>query len=184
MLGHSERSKGMRMRRLILALFISGVAGCAAQPRLASFSTEQTGNDRHFFASERSTIQSLRAANNRAIAARDVDGTMSIAADDYVVVRGGDTIVRSAEAMRAQWDESFRDPRQDGCVRQLENIDVGQQGGVLRAAESGRWRCPRTTPTGEAEHYGSYFAHWSKRSGAWRVVSDNYVTLGCTGSDC
>lgn len=173
----------MRMRRLILALFITGIAGCAAQPRLASVGMERPTDAPHLDG-EQATIYSLRAANNRAIAARDVDGTMSIAADDYVVVRGGDTIVRSAEAMRAQWDESFADPRQGGCVRQPENIEVGQQGGVLRAAESGRWHCPTTTPAGEAVPHGSYFAHWSKRSGAWRVVSDNYVTLGCRGSDC
>ena len=171
------------MRTLILALLFTGLAGCAAQPRLAPVGTERSENDRHL-ADEQSTIRALRAANNLAIAARDVDGTMSLAADDYVLVGGGGTIFRSAEAMRARWSESFRDPSQSGCVRQPESIDVGQHGGVLRAAEAGRWRCPRTTPVGAAEPYGSYFAHWSKRSGAWRVVSDNYVTLGCRGSEC
>ena len=109
---------------------------------------------------------------------------MSIAAEDYVLVAGSDSIFRSAEAMRAGWSETFRNPSLSGCVREPRSIEVGQQGGVLRAAEIGRWRCPRTTPTGGAEPYGSYFAHWSKGSGEWRVVSDNYVTLGCRGSGC
>jgi ketosteroid isomerase-like protein len=173
----------MRMRRLILALLMAAIAGCAAQPRHASVGVERPKNDGHF-AGERSAIHALRVANNRAIAARDVNRTMLIAAEDYVLVSGSDTIIRSAEAMRARWTESFRDSNQGGCVRQPEQVEVGQNGGVLRAAETGRWRCPRTTPGGEAEPYGSYFAHWSKRSGEWRVVSDNYVTLGCRGKGC
>ena len=37
---------------------------------------------------------------------------------------------------------------------------------------------------GEASPSGAYFAHWSKRSGQRRVVSDNYVALACAGPAC
>lgn len=109
---------------------------------------------------------------------------MRIVADDYVLVAGNGEIIRSAEATRAAWSEDFREPGRSACVRQPRNIDVGQDGDGLRAAETGQWRCPVTRPTGEAVYHGSYFAHWSKGSGEWRVVSDNYVSLGCDGNGC
>ncbi len=171
------------MRMLVAALLVASATGCAAQLGPARLSSGLPEGDSRFV-SERAAIHALRARNNQAIAARDVDGTMSIAADDYVLVAGSDTIVRSAEAMRLRWAETFRDPGSRGCVRQPEKIEVGEYGDVLRAAEYGQWRCPRTTPAGEAEPHGSYFAHWSKRAGEWRVVSDNYVALGCRGSGC
>lgn len=166
------------MKGHVLALLILGIAASTALPSRASGARERS------LKGERAAIRALRAANNQAIARRDADATLSIAADDYVLVAGNDTIFRSADAMRARWTASFADPNQKGCVREAEKIAVGRNGGVLRAAESGRWRCPVTKPDGRAEPFGSYFAHWSKQSGQWRVVSDDYVTLGCLGSAC
>ncbi len=130
---------------------------------------------------ERAIVE-LRAANNRAIAARDLDSVMRIAADDYVLVTGGDGIFRSAAEARAGHAETFAIPTFGGCVRTPHGVTVGLQGGIERAAESGEWRCAGYGDDGE--RFGAYFAHWTKRSGEWRVVSDNYVTLGCRGAGC
>ena len=132
-------------------------------------------------AQSRDEILALRAAHNRAIAARDMDGIMRLSADDYVLVAGSDAIVRGAAEMRERWAASFASPG-FGCVRTLRGLEIGEQGGIWRAAETGTWVCTGAAP--EAEMHGSYFAHWSRRSGAWRVVSDNYVTLGCRGRGC
>jgi ketosteroid isomerase-like protein len=132
----------------------------------------------------RREILALRAANNRAIAARDLDGVMAIAADDYVLVGGNGGIHRSRAEMRELWARGFADPHDGGCVRTPQRVDAGASGGVLRAAESGRWACPAHTPGGEARYAGRYLAHWSRRSGAWRVVADVYVTLACRGPGC
>lgn len=132
-------------------------------------------------AAEKNAIAALRRANNQAIAARDLEATMRMVAEDYVAVGGSDGVVRSRDEMRSLWARDFASPHPaNQCVRQPTTIEVGQVAGVLRAAESGRWRCPgeRSTPV------GAYFAHWSKRSGEWRLVSDNYVTLGCRGPGC
>ena len=118
------------------------------------------------------------------MAARDLNGTMSIVADDYVIVGGDDGITRSAQDTRGYWSKEFSDLKSLPCVRKPQSIEVGQSSNVLRAAERGQWPCPETTAAGDAVYYGSYFAHWSKRAGNWRVVSDNYVTLGCRGRGC
>jgi ketosteroid isomerase-like protein len=134
---------------------------------------------------EKAVIAALRRANNEAIATRDIEATMSIVADDYVAVGGSDGVLRSKDEMRKLWTADFASkiPRNQ-CVRTPGSIEVAEVGKILRAAESGRWRCRGDTPSGEAAPSGAYFAHWSKRSGQWRVVSDNYVTLACSGSAC
>ena len=60
----------------------------------------------------------------------------------------------------------------------------GERKGVVRAAEHGRWVGIHHKPAGIARPYGSYFVHWSKATGHWRVVSEAYVTLGCRGPGC
>ena len=156
----------------------------AAAPAALAYDpiAEHTAPDFPEGEAERAAILALREANNRAIAARDLDGIMRIAADDYVLVAGGDSIIRTAAEMRARWTATFAVPTFAGCVRTPRNVEVGEQGGTLRAAESGDWRCTGYTRDGQV--FGSYFAHWTKRSGEWRVVSDNYVTLGCRGDGC
>lgn len=119
---------------------------------------------------ERAAILALRAENNRAIAAGDVDGIMRIAADDYVLIAGGGTIVRSHADMRRRWAET-----RQRCTRTPRRVEIGAAGTQRRAAETGEWVCAGDRP-GAAVN-GSYFAHWTNESGTWRVVSDTYVTL-------
>ncbi|WP_324748807.1 nuclear transport factor 2 family protein [Sphingomonas sp. LY54] len=126
---------------------------------------------------ERAAILALRADNNRSIAAQDVEGIMRIAAPDYVLVSGGGTIVRSAAQMRSLWAS---DPQR--CTRTPRRVDVGAVENRLRAAESGEWRCD--DGRAGAVVNGSYFAHWTKVAGEWRVVSDTYVSLGCRAEGC
>jgi ketosteroid isomerase-like protein len=133
---------------------------------------------------EVATLRRLRSENNQAMAARDLTKTMAIAADDYVLVGGNDGVHRSKADMQQVWANDFADPKGLPCVRHPDRFEIGGYGGVLRAAETGSWACPEATSQGEARLSGRYFAHWSKKSGGWKVVSDNYVTLGCQGTGC
>ena len=72
----------------------------------------------------------------------------------------------------------------DRYVRTATRVEVGERKGVLRAAELGRWEGLDHKAAGVARPYGSYFVHWTKASGQWRVVSETYVTLGCRGPGC
>lgn len=136
------------------------------------------------YAGERKAILALRADNNRAIAAHDLDGTMRNVADNYVMVGGSGGIERSPAENRRGWAEEFATAGHDRYVRKTTQIEVGERKGVLRAAELGRWEGIDNKPTGSARPFGRYFVHWSKMTGQWRVVSETYVTLGCRGPGC
>lgn len=136
------------------------------------------------YADDKRAILALRAANNHALAAHDLDAAMSIAAADYVVTGGDGGIDRSVADNRKAWAAEFAKSGQDHYVRTPADVEVGEHKGVLRAAESGTWEGADQTPAGEAHPFGRYFVHWSKANGAWRVVSESYVTLGCRGAGC
>lgn len=136
------------------------------------------------YAEDKQEILALRAANNRAIAAHDLDATMSIVADNYVMTGGNSGIERNVAENRKGWSDEFATPGHDRYVRTPEDLQVGERKGVLRAAESGVWEGIDHKPAGESRPYGRYFVHWSKAGGRWRVVSESYVTLGCRGPGC
>lgn len=159
-----------------LALFLSACAPATSnlpmRPALSGVPRSVDGFDL-----ERTTILELRADHNRAIAAGDVEGFMRIAADDYVAIFGGGRIIRSKDELRRIW---VAHPQH--CTRTPIRLEIGRVDGQLRAAELGEWRCDVKDP---AKIYkGSYFAHWTKKSGEWRVVSDTYVSLSCRGDGC
>lgn len=130
------------------------------------------------------TILDLRADHNRAIAAHDLDGVMSISADDYILVGGSSRIERNKADARKGWSEEFASEGFERYVRTPTQVEVGERKGVLRAAELGRWEGFNRKAAGLSRPYGRYFAHWSKASGQWKLVSDTYVTLGCRGPGC
>jgi ketosteroid isomerase-like protein len=154
---------------VVAALALNSVAASASNPAVAA---------------EIATLRGLRSENNTAMAARDLGKTMAIVADDYVLVGGNDGIHRSKTDMQTAWAAGFADPKGLPCVRKAERFDIGEYRGVNRAAETGSWECPHATGSGEERLSGQYLAHWSKRSGTWKVVSDNYVTLACSGPGC
>jgi ketosteroid isomerase-like protein len=133
---------------------------------------------------DRRAILALRAGNNRALAAHDLDATMRIVADDYVMTGGNSGIDRNVAENRKAWSEEFASPGYDRYVRTPTDLQVGDRKGVLRAAESGDWEGVDHKPAGESRPFGRYFVHWSKADGRWRVVSETYVTLGCRGPGC
>ena len=135
-------------------------------------------------ADEKKTILALRTQNNRAIAAHDLDGTMGIVADNYVLVGGSSGIERSQAETRKGWTEEFATEGFDRYVRTPTQVEVGEHKGVLRAAELGRWEGFNRKAAGVSRPFGRYFVHWSKVTGNWRVVSETYVTLGCRGPGC
>ena len=136
------------------------------------------------YADERKTILTLRAENNRALAAHDLDGAMRIVADDYVMIGGNSGIERTPAENRKGWAEEFATKGHDRYVRTPTRVEIGERKGVLRAAELGRWEGFDHKAAGVSRPYGSYFVHWSKATGQWRVVSETYVTLGCHGPGC
>lgn len=157
-----------------LAMMLVACAPVQLQ-RVADLPAERIQSSAHH--DEREAILTLRADHNRAISSGDTEGFLKIAADDYVSVFGGGTIIRSKDELRRIWTH-----RPQRCVRTPSRVEIAIVDGGTRAAENGGWRCDVQKPA--SVYTGSYFAHWSKRSGEWRVVSDTYVTLACHGSGC
>ena len=164
------------MRNFICGALALLVAACAPvqSQTVAELPAERLRTSGHD--DERAAIIALRADHNRAISIGDAEGFLRIAADNYVAVFGGGTIIRSKDELRRIWSE-----RPQRCIRTPLRVEIGMVDRQTRAAENGAWRCD-TDPA--AVYTGSYFAHWSKRSGEWRVVSDTYVSLACHGSGC
>lgn len=125
---------------------------------------------------ERAAILALRAEHNRAIAAGDIEGILRLAADDHAAIFGHGRIIRSKDELRRIWTAG-----PERCTRTPRRVEIGTIDGI-RAAESGEWRCD--DPETARVYSGSYFAHWSKQDGAWRTISETYVSLGCRGEGC
>ena len=136
------------------------------------------------YAREIASLRTLRAQDNRALAAHDLDATMRIVGKDFVLVGGNSGIDRSRDDDRKAWAEEFARPGFDRYIRTPARIEVGERKGVLRAAELGKWEGINHLAAGESRPYGSYFVHWSKATGEWKMVSETYVTLGCHGRGC
>ena len=87
------------------------------------------------YANDRKTILALRAENNRAIAAHDLDGTMRIVADDYVMIGGSSGIERTPAENRKGWEEDFATKGHDRYVRTTTRVEIGERKGVDLAAD-------------------------------------------------
>ena len=166
----------MRMYRSVtgaalgLTLALTSQAVLASEPDRGSQSNASNKADR-------AAILALRTEHNRAIATGDAETFLKLAADNYVSIFGGGTIIRSKEELRRVWME-----RPQQCARSPDRIEIGLVDGQTRAAEHGKWRCDARNP--KRVYSGSYFAHWSKTKDGWRVVSDTYVSLKCIGDGC
>ena len=136
------------------------------------------------YSNEKKAVLNLRAEHNRAIAAHDLDGVMSIVAEDYVNVGGNSGIQRSKADARKEWARDFITDGFERYVRSPSQVEIGERKGVLRAAEIGKWEGFRRPAVGDSRPFGRYFVHWSKTTGHWKVVSETYVTLGCRGAGC
>lgn len=122
-------------------------------------------------------IRSLRQAHNQALAAYDVDGVVHLAAEDFVMILGGGgQLVQGRAAYRDFVAAAFADPDRMLFVRSPDRIDVGISNACPVAAETGRW--VGTGKNGNKSRIaGRYLVHWSRRTGAWRIVSETYVSV-------
>jgi hypothetical protein len=67
-------------------------------------------------------------------------------------------------------------------VRTPSKIEVSTY--LPRAAETGNWVGNWTAEKGRIEVGGSYFASWLKVDGSWKIQSEMFVTMYCSGDGC
>ena len=138
-------------------------------------------------ASEIETIRDLRLAHNRAIRDRDLDAIARLFEDDIHVTSGIGIHVVGRDAYRDAYEQDFRALDDVVYTRlpdeiQLSSVETGLAERI--AAESGTWTGSFVTPRGPAQMRGVYTAMWRKRGGRWRINSEIFVSLTCSGDGC
>jgi len=127
-------------------------------------------------------IKSLRIASNQAIARHDAEAVASFLDEDYVITISTGAIERSREAAVESFAAHFAEFPDVVYVRTPSDITVSEA--YPLAIEYGTWTGTRTGHNGPLENGGKYTASWRKVDGAWKIHSELFVGLYCSGADC
>ena len=127
-------------------------------------------------------IRSLRTQSNAAIARHDVKGIVALLDVEYQITTGSGSFFQDRSADSTAWAMEFARAADLVNVRTPTSIDVSSSGS--RAAEIGTWTASWSTPAGLRKAGGRYAAYWSLVNGSWRIRSELFVTLSCTGPGC
>jgi hypothetical protein len=102
--------------------------------------------------------------------------------DDYHLILGssGDIDSGADAATRGYADEEFKDPTFVTYRRTPTTIVIAASG--KRIAETGHFEGIWRKPDGTMRKTGIYLAMWIPSAGTWRLKSEAFVTLACTGS--
>ncbi|QIP17961.1 nuclear transport factor 2 family protein [Spirosoma aureum] len=131
-------------------------------------------------ATDISAIRALRAQSNRAIQARDLAAFGQTMLPDIEVTRGSGPHVSGRDSVLASVSVQFKDPDFLGYVRDSDSIQVSTATSL--AAEHGHWTGRFQRPDGIQTLTGVYLAMWRKTDAGWKIRSELFVNLGCTGS--
>ena len=129
-----------------------------------------------------SIVRAQRAEYNAAIAAHDPVRLRAFLVDDYHLILGSSGNVDSGgdAATRGYADEEFKDPTFVTYRRVPTTIVTAVSG--KRIAETGRFEGIWQKRDGTMRKTGIYLAMWVPSAGTWRLKSEAFVTLACTGS--
>lgn len=137
--------------------------------------------------SEIETIREARLAQNRAIRDQDLDAIAEVLESDVHVTSGIGIHIVGRDAYRRAYEDDFEVLDDVIYTRTPDEIEISavDTGMAERiAAESGTWTGSFVTPRGPAQMRGVYSAMWRKRSGKWRINSEIFVSLACSGAGC
>lgn len=127
-----------------------------------------------------SEVRVIRSQSNAAIAARDLDALSASMLPDMVVTGGNGGILVGRDSVRAAFAREFADSAFLGYVREPERIEVSSVRPLV--AEHGRWTGRWRRADGVQIVGGSYLAMWRRTEAGWRLRSELFVTLTCSGS--
>jgi uncharacterized protein (TIGR02246 family) len=121
-------------------------------------------------------IAAVRAADSslaQAVAARDVNRTVSFYAEDASMLPVAEPIVTGREAIRAEWTKIFAIP---GFANASRTVHVDASGDL--AYTRGTFQAQLTSPDGKpVTEVGKWVSVWRRQAdGAWRVVVEIYNT--------
>lgn len=125
-------------------------------------------------------IRALRTQSNLAIVAHNLDGFGQTLLPDVVVTRGSGTHVAGRDSVLASLAVQFKDPNFMGYVRETDSVTISTSNPL--AAEHGHWTGRFRQPDGIQIVKGVYLSMWRQTNAGWKIRSELFVTLSCTGS--
>ncbi len=125
-------------------------------------------------------IRTLRAQSNQAIQARDLIAFGQTMLPDIQVTRGSGSHVSSRDSVLASVAPQFKDATFLGYVRTTDSIQISTSSPL--AAEHGHWTGRFQRPDGIQTITGTYLSMWRKTESGWKIRSELFVSLACTGS--
>ncbi len=131
-------------------------------------------------AADKAAIKSARAQSNQAIMNRDLAGFGQTMLPEIEVTRGSGSHVTGRDSVLASVAGQFSDPNFLGYVRQTDRIQVSRVGQL--AAEHGHWTGRFRRPDGIQVITGVYLSMWRKTAEGWKIRSELFVSLTCSGS--
>lgn len=123
-------------------------------------------------------IRAARAEQNQAIAARNFDRVASFWSDNVLVTAGLGFTLRGSDAYR----RAFLADSAMVYERDLETVQVNARWPI--AWETGSWTGRLVGHSGAPVLGGRYAAQWIKDGGQWRIRSELFVALQCSGVGC
>jgi hypothetical protein len=129
-----------------------------------------------------SVVRAQRAESNAAINAHDAHRLRKLFDDDYHAIQGTSGALDSGgdATARSYADEEFKDPTFITWRRTPTSVVTASSG--KRVAESGYWEGIWRKSDGTMRKTGVYLAMWIPSGDTWRLKSEAFVTLACTGS--
>ena len=123
-------------------------------------------------AAEQGKIRDVETAWNAAIAAKDLDKTISVYADDAAFITPGAPAAKGKAAIRAAWKDVLADPKLKLSFSS-DRVAISTSGDI--AVASGSYTLTVTNPkTKKAlDDKGNYVTVYKKQAdGAWRATDD------------
>ncbi|GAB3697132.1 hypothetical protein GCM10027592_20960 [Spirosoma flavus] len=127
------------------------------------------------------SIRALRLQSNQAIEARKLQTFGETMLPDIQVTRGSGSHVSSRDSVLASVAPQFKDPNFMGYIRTTERIDISTSAPL--AAEHGHWTGRFRRPDGIQIITGTYLSMWRKTDAGWKIQSELFISLNCTGSE-
>lgn len=164
-------------RTLLLLTLLTGTSGCSITIGQATATPE----------SEERAIRNARVAQNEAIRAQNLHEIARYWEPDVRATAGTGEFVTGREEYEEAFERSFQIYDEVVYSRVPDSIelsDVDVYGVERLASESGTWTGSWTSGRGQTRLLGVYDAMWRKRNGRWRIYSELFVALECTGPEC
>jgi ketosteroid isomerase-like protein len=133
-------------------------------------------------AADQQAVRAARTAQNKAIAAGDLDRVVAFWTEDVTVRRALGQPLSGREAARKALE-----PPPDAATRliyQRLTKDVEVSPTWPLAFETGTWEGHQGAPGGPVVIGGRYSAQWVKRGDRWLIRSEVFVALTCRGAGC